>query len=195
MTQESPPAEITRLLDAAGRGDDAARGDLLNAIYEELHRLASAQMVGERDDHTLQPTALVHEVYLRLMAQAPPTWDNRAHFFGAAAEAMRRILIDHARARQAAKRGGDRRREPLDDLETAVSVEPERLLSIDAALSDFEKFDPEKAKIVRLRFFAGLSVEEIARVLDVSERTVKRRWRFAKAWLYRRLSESTHLPA
>ena len=108
---------------------------------------------------------------------------------------MRRILIDHARARQAAKRGGDRQREPIDDLEDAVSVESDRLLSIDAALADFEKFDPEKARIVRLRFFAGLSVEEIARALEVSERTVKRHWRFAKAWLYRRLSESTRSPA
>ena len=154
--------EITRILDAMAAGDPEAGARLFECIYDELHVLAAAQMRGERADHTLQPTALVHEAYVRLLGFQKTEWANRTQFFGAAAEVMRRILVDHARAHQAAKRGGGRAKAPLDSRAAAASSSPDELLAIDEALCALEEADPEKARIVKLRFFAGLSHEETA---------------------------------
>ena len=187
--------EVTRLLDAAGRGEPRAAEALLPLVYEELRRLARRQMSAERADHTLQPTALVHEAYARLAGAEERAgerglkWNGREHFFRAAAEAMRRILIDHARARLGPKRGGskDARRVPLDVLEAAEKADPEQLLALDDAISRLEEQDADAAAVVRLRFFAGMSVGEAARALGVSPRSVNREWTFARAWLSRAL--------
>lgn len=182
------PSEVTRLLDLAGGGAADAEAQLLALIYDELHALATAQMRRERNHHTLQATALVHEAYLRLMGDSATDWQSRAHFFGAAAQAMRRILVDYARRRQAQRRGGDAQREPLEDVVEANGLSTDELLSLDDALRTLESTDPRKAEIVRLRFFAGLTNEDVAAALDSSVRTVKREWRFARAWLYRAMS-------
>ena len=184
---EASPGEVTHILEEVGRGDPAARVRLMSLVYDELHKLASACMRGERKDHTLQPTALVHEAYLRLVGEREVRWQNRAHFFGAAAEVMRRILVDHARSRLAAKRGGDRAKLPLDDLVDWSDEQPENVIAIDEALEALEVHDAQKGQIVKLRFFAGLTAEEVAEVLEVSVRTVKRQWRYTKAWLYREI--------
>ena len=184
---EPSPGEVTHILEDVSRGDPAAQARLMSLVYDELHRLASACMRGERDDHTLQPTALVHEAYLRLIGESEARWQNRAHFFGAAAEVMRRILVDHARSRLAAKRGGDRAKLPLDEMVGWSEDQPENVIAIDEALKALEAYDAQKGQIVKLRFFAGLTMEEIAEVLDVSVRTVKRQWRYTKAWLYREI--------
>lgn len=181
------PQEVTRILDRCRDGDAAAADELLGLVYDELRRLAAGQMRGERVDHTLQATALAHEAYLRLLGEETVRWENRAHFFGAAAEVMRRILIDHARGRLAEKRGGGRERVPLDDASTSAEEDPEALLAIDEALRVFEREDPERAEIVKLRFFAGLTVEVIAELQGVTDRTIRRQWRYAKAWLYREM--------
>jgi len=175
--------DITRILNAVNDGRGAARIRLLDLIYHELHRLAGGLMRGERADHTLQPTALIHETYIRLLGSQSPNWANRAHFFGAAAEAMRRILIDHARERNAAKRGGGKVREEWDPTVSSDLGSPEELLDINDVLTEFEALEPRKATVVKLRFFAGMTFEEIAAVLDVSPITAKRDWRFARAWL------------
>jgi len=156
-------------------------------IYRELRQIASRQLAGERADHTLQPTALVHEAYMRLINQHSVDWQNRAHFFSIAAETMRRILVNHAVQRNAQKRGAGATRIELDE---AVSYYDQReldLVALDDALKSLAEFDPKQAKIVELRFFGGLTVEETASVLDVSESTVKREWRMAKSWLKTRL--------
>lgn len=184
---QEAPHEITRILDAMTAGDPEAGARLFESIYDELHVLAAAQMRGERADHTLQPTALVHEAYMRLLGFQNTKWANRTQFFGAAAEVMRRILVDHARAHQAAKRGGGRAKAPLDSRAAAASSSPDELLAIDEALCALEEADPEKARIVKLRFFAGLSHEETAAALNVSVATVKRKWRYARAWLHRHI--------
>jgi RNA polymerase sigma factor (TIGR02999 family) len=181
---------ITRMLDQVRAGEDDAVAALMELVYSELRSLASVQMAGERANHTLQPTALVHEAVLRLLGCEKPTWQNRAHFYGAAAEAMRRILVDHARARGAMKRGGDRSRIPLDDYLDPSQTAPNDLIRIDEALSRLSAFDERKGRIVQLRYFAGLSIEETADVLETSVRTVKREWRYAKAWLYREITRS-----
>ena len=178
---------ITTILGRVRHGDAVAVDELLNAVYLEFHRMASQQMARERTEHTLQPTALVHETYLRLLGDTPPNFENRKHFFGAASEAMRRILVDHARAHLAARRGGNWTCVGLPDAPAAEEVEAEEVLAVDAALERLTEFDERKGKLVRLRFFAGLTIEEAAEVLGISERTVKREWRFAKAWLYREL--------
>lgn len=188
-----PSTDVTRLLLRWSEGDADALGRLLPLIYGELRRIASNQLRRERPDHTLVPTALVHELYLRLVDQRRTTWENRAHFFGLAAQLMRRILVDHARAQHAEKRGGIVTRVSLDDALEGIQPEPRAsapaadVLAIDEALERLATIDQDQARIVELRFFAGLSVEETAHVLKRSPRTVKREWRLARAWLYRAL--------
>jgi RNA polymerase sigma factor (TIGR02999 family) len=166
-------------------GDRGVLDELLPLIYNELRRLASSYLRRERDGHTLQPTALVHEAYLRLVDQTSVNWKDRAHFLGVAAQMMRRILVDHARAREAEKRGGEFQKLSLDEnLDVPVGERDINLVALDDALSRLAEIDPQKSKVVELRFFGGLSVEETAEVLGVSAPTVKRQWRMAKAWLY-----------
>lgn len=185
--------DLSALLTRAGQGDARAAEDLFPLVYEQLRADAAQRMARERPDHTLQPTALVHEAYLRLAgpnaAAASTAWDGRGHFYAAAAEAMRRILIEHARARNRVKRGGEWRRVTLDSLDLAAeSVAVEEIVSVDAAIRRMEERDPRMARIVRLRFFAGLEVQEVAEVLGVSDRTVRREWAVARAWLFRALA-------
>jgi RNA polymerase sigma factor (TIGR02999 family) len=163
---------------------------LFPLVYDELRTLARAQLRNERPDHTLQPTALVHEAWLRLLGSSKPAWNDRPHFFRAAAEAMRRILIDHARKRTRDKRGGRQVRVELDDVHAAPADDQDRLLALDDAFRRLEKQDPGAADVVRLRFYAGLSVAETAHATGLSERTVKREWAFARAWLYQALSDT-----
>lgn len=185
----SSPEEVTRLLRAWRDGDAAALEALAPLVYAELRRLAEARMRRERPDHTLQATALVHEAFLRLTGSDAPAWEDRTHFFAVAARVMRRLLVDHARARGYAKRGGGVRRVSLDEA-VELSEEPgEDLLALDAALTRLAALDPRQHQVVELRFFGGLSVEETAEVLGVSAVTVKRDWRAARAWLYAELAE------
>jgi RNA polymerase sigma factor (TIGR02999 family) len=176
--------DVTRLLVRLTDGDRGVLDELLPVVYGELRKLASSYLRRERVGHTLQPTALVHEAYMRLVDQTQVQWQNRAHFFGVAAQMMRRILVDHARAHEAEKRGGEFQKLSLDE---NIDVSGERdvnLVALDDALNLLAEVDPQKMKIVELRFFGGLSVEETAEVLGVSAPTVKRQWRMAKAWLY-----------
>jgi len=177
-------SDVTRLLEAMNDGDPEAGDRLIPIVYDELRRLATAYMRRERGGHTLQPTTLVHEAYLKLVDQRSVLWQGRSHFFGIAAQAMRRILVDHARRRTASRRGGGRRDTLLDDY-PAPEENPLDLISLDVALEQLMRVDARQARTVELRFFGGLSVEETARVLGVSQVTVKRDWRHAKAWLYR----------
>jgi RNA polymerase sigma factor (TIGR02999 family) len=178
---------VTALLADWSRGDHTALDQLLPLVYIELRRIAARQLRSERGNHTLQPTALVHEVYLRLVDQRQVDWQDRAHFLGVAAQTMRRILVDHARRHHAKKRGGGGHYVSIDDaLELAASQEMP-LLALDEALRGLEGVDPELSRIVELRAFGGLSIEEAALVLKVSPSTVKRGWRTAKAWLNREL--------
>jgi len=185
-----PPNDMTTLLSAVERGGDLARTQLLDRVYVELRELASSHLRRERPDHTLQPTALVHEAYLKLIGQNELSFRSRAEFFGAAAQVMRRILVDHARRSQAAKRGGGRVRETLDTGSIAVDDRAGDLLEIDDALRKFADTDPERARIVELRFFGGLSNAEAGEILGVSTRSVERAWRVARAWLLRELGAS-----
>jgi RNA polymerase sigma factor (TIGR02999 family) len=179
--------EITRLLDAAGSGSSEALNELFPVIYEELRNLAAAQLARERPDHTLQTTALVHEVYVRLVGQRSAGWESRAQFFGVAAKAMRRILVDHARRRGAVKRGGARSRLPLDAVVLDFEERAADLVVLDGALTALADVDQRKAKVVELRFFGGLTGEQVAGVLNTSLATVNRDWKLAKAWLYGRV--------
>ena len=182
--------EVTRWLIAGSGGDAHALESLLPLVYEELHRQAVRFFNRERAGHTLQPTALVNEVYLRLINQHEVSWQNRAQFFGIAAQMMRRVLVSHARGRQAQKRGGAAEHIMLEE---GVAEAPQRdlnLLGLDDALSRLETMDPEKGRMVELRFFCGLSVEETAEVMGVSPRTIDRQWQTAKAWLHREISAS-----
>jgi RNA polymerase sigma factor (TIGR02999 family) len=162
--------------------------ELLPLVYDELRKLATARMAGQWETSTLQPTALVHEAWLRLNGTKEQTWENRAHFFAAAAEAMRRILIDHARRKHADKRRAGTQRVDLSQVDVAVQADDELLLRIDEALERLTAEDAEAAKLVKLRFFVGMDYEEAARALGISERTAKRHWTFARAWLFRELS-------
>ena len=183
-------SEVTQWLIAGSNGDAEALDHLLPLVYNELHRQAVRFFNRERAGHTLQPTALVNEVYLRLINQHDVNWQNRAQFFGIAAEMMRRILVSHARGRQAAKRGGAAQQITLDD---GVAAAPQRdinLLALDEALTRLEQLDPEKSRVVELRFFTGLSVGETAEVMGVSPRTIDRQWQTAKAWLYREIGKA-----
>jgi RNA polymerase sigma factor (TIGR02999 family) len=180
---------LTRLLGEAAGGDACAAGELLPLVYDSLKEIARQRMASERADHTLQPTALVHECYLRLFGDNSLRFAGRAQFFHAAAEAMRRILVDHARSRACAKRGGARRRVPVNLLDLAAEPAGEDVLAFDGALTVLEKESPSTAEVVRLRFFAGLSVAETAEALGVSTRSINREWAFARAWLYAALEE------
>lgn len=180
--------QVTRLLGEAERGSAHASEQLLPLIYAQLKELARHRMADERAGHTLQATALVHEAYLRLVGDREVRWSGRAQFFAAAAEAMRRILIDHARARGSAKRGGDLRRVPLSVVDLASADQLDEILAVDEAVSRLEKVAADVAAVVRLRFYAGLSVQEVADALDISPRTVERQWAFARAWLFRELN-------
>ena len=176
--------EVTRLLVRLTDGDRGVLDDLLPVVYGELRRLAASYLRKERVGHTLQPTALVHEAYMRLVDQTQVQWQNRAHFFGVAAQMMRRILVDHARGRQAEKRGGEYQKLSLDENIDVSGDRSAELVALDEALDRLAQLDPQKSRIVELRFFGGLSVEETAEVIGVSAPTVKRQWRMAKAWLY-----------
>ena len=181
--------EVTRILSNMGRDDPRAAAELLPLVYDELRKLADHRMRGERSDHTLQSTALVHEAYLRLVGNQEVQWASRAHFFHAAAEAMRRILIEHARAKSGPKRGGGRTRLPLDVLDLATEADPTQIVALDEAISRLEQEDADAARVVRLRFYAGLGVEEVAKAIGASPRTVKRDWAFARAFLIRELAD------
>ncbi|MGI9244117.1 MAG: ECF-type sigma factor [Verrucomicrobiales bacterium] len=184
--------EVTRILEAVEAGDTQAAEQLLPLVYNELRRIAANKMKAERAGHTLQPTALVHEAYLRLLGPDgnQPNWHSRGHFFVAAAEAMRRILIDSIRRKQAIKRGGDLDRTEWDEAQYETEVPADDILAVHEALGSLEKVHPELAKLVLLRYFAGMSIEETASSLDVSPSTVERQWRAARAWLQREISES-----
>ncbi len=205
MTQQPPQPprrpDVTVLLDRARRGDRQATNDLFPVVYEELRALAQRHLANERSGHTLQPTALVNEAYLRLIGPEQAPWENRAHFFGAAAQAIRRILTDHARAKASQKRGGDRQRVALDEVAEPTlgpGGGPESafrelggvdVIGLDDALTRLAGLDEQKARVVELRFFAGLTAEQTALALGISERTVAREWQFARAWLHRELSK------
>ena len=178
-------SEVTQILDAIGRGDPKAANELLPLVYEELRKLAAARMANEAAGHTLQPTALVHEAWLRLAGNdANAQFANRAHFFAAAAEAMRRILIERARRKGAGKRGGNWQRIDLDKVEIAAEADDDTLLLVNEALEKLAKEDANAAEIAKLRFFGGLTLEEAAQVLGVTERTANRYWAFARVWLF-----------
>jgi RNA polymerase sigma-70 factor, ECF subfamily len=181
---------VTRWLVAGTAGDARALEALLPLVYDELRRQAVRFFSRERAGHTLQPTALVNEVYLRLINQHEVNWQNRAQFFGIAAEMMRRILVSHARGRQAAKRGGAAQQITLEDGVVAAPQRDINLLALDDALTRLEQLDPQKSRMVELRFFTGLSVEETAQVMGVSPRTIDRQWQTAKAWLYREIGQA-----
>jgi len=182
------PKEVTQLLIDWSNGDQAALDQLIPLVYDELRRLARSYMRRERPGHTLQTSALMHEAYLRLVDQRNVQWQNRAHFFGVAAQLMRRILVDHARSRSRAKRGGKAQIVSLAEPST-ISAELSEVIAVDQALNGLAELDARKSRIVEMKFFGGLTNEEIAEVLSVTTRTVEREWRKAKAWLYRAISE------
>jgi RNA polymerase sigma factor (TIGR02999 family) len=182
-------SDVTEILRSIEKGDSQAAEELLPIVYQELRRLAASKMRGEREAHTLEPTALVHEAYLRLVDQQQPQhWQSRQHFFGAAAEAMRRILIERARQRQSQKRGGELKRQPLDSGTMATPESSTDLLALDEALTRLEQHDAQAAQLVKLRYFSGLTNVQAAELLDLSPRSADRLWAYAKAWLYRELS-------
>jgi RNA polymerase sigma factor (TIGR02999 family) len=189
---ESLPGETTRLLAQWRAGDQAAFERLLPIVYEELRRLASSYMRGERPDHLLQTTALVHEAYLRLIDQQDANYETRNHFFAVAAQVMRHVLVDYARTRSRAKRGGGVPTVPLEDVAVISPERADELIAVDSVLESLMAFDLRKGRIFELRHFAGLSVDEAAQVLKVSPATVARDWRLAKAWLRRAMSSEVH---
>lgn len=188
-----PPRNVTQMLANWRNGDSTALNELLPVIYDELRQLAAGYLRRESAGHTLQATALVNEAYLRLVDQAQVNWQNRAHFFGAAANLMRQILIQHARAKHAEKRGGDAQKLYLDEVsglaDHLVKEQNLDLLALDDALNQLATIAPQQSRVVELRFFAGLSIEETAEALGVSPATIKREWNMAKAWLHRELSK------
>ncbi|HWD21105.1 MAG TPA: sigma-70 family RNA polymerase sigma factor [Verrucomicrobiae bacterium] len=179
--------EITQLLQRLDAGDPRSAEELLPLVYEELRKLAASKMAREAPGQTLQPTALVHEAWLRVAGGTAPAFHGRAHFFGAAAEAMRRILIDRARRKSAQKHGGGQARVEMDDWEIAGPAPDEQLLALDEALGKFAMLEPRKAELVKLRFFAGLTTEQAADALGISEPTAKRWWAYARAWLWEQI--------
>jgi RNA polymerase sigma factor (TIGR02999 family) len=176
--------DVTRILSAIERGDAKATDELLPLVYEELRLLAAQKLSREAPGQTLQATALVHEAYIRLVGDGSDRWDGRGHFFAAAAEAMRRILVENARRKQSSKRGGERRRLDLADVDVPCRMPPEELIVLDEALCRLASEDPLKAQLVGLRFFAGLTIDQAAEVLEISRATAIRHWSFARAWLY-----------
>jgi RNA polymerase sigma factor (TIGR02999 family) len=181
-------SDATKILEAAQSGDPAAADQLLPLVYAELRRLAAVKMAEQPEGHTLQPTALVHEAYLRLIGGEDKQWQNSRHFLAAAAEAMRHILVDTARRKRRLKRGGDWQRLDLDHLELATDAQPEVLLEVHEALEEFSRYHAEKAELVKLRFFGGLTLPAAAEAMGWSLATAKRHWAFARAWLFRRIA-------
>ena len=179
--------DLTCVLDRAQQGDPKAAGELLPLVYDELRKLAAARMAQEAPGQTLQPTALVHEAWLRLVGNEKQKWDVRAHFFGAAAKAMRRILVERARRRQRMRHGGDQEKVELEGVEISAAVEDEKLLQVSEALGELETADPAEAQVVKMKFFKGMKAEEIADALAISEKTVQRHWAHAKVWLFQRI--------
>jgi RNA polymerase sigma-70 factor, ECF subfamily len=187
---DGSPNEVTQLLVAWSDGDEAARDRLMPLVYDELHRLAHQYMRRERRGHTMQTSALVNEAYLRLVGQNRTHWQSRAHFFGIAARLMRQILVDEARRRSYAKRGGGAVRVTFDETKTLVQEQSANVMDLDEALNTLEQIDSRKSQIVELRFFGGMSIEETAEALKVSPGTVMREWTFARAWLRNEMSRS-----
>jgi len=180
-------SDVTRILNAIGGGDSKAAQDLLPLVYEELRKLAAHKMANEAPGQTLQPTALVHEAWLRLVGTENPQFEGRGHFFAAAAEEMRRILIDRARQKLSLKRGAGAARVNLEDLEVASAADDDTLLAVDEALTKLAREDPDSAEFIKLRFFAGMTNDEAAQALGIPERTARRHWSFARAWLFREI--------
>jgi RNA polymerase sigma factor (TIGR02999 family) len=186
-------SDVTSLLSAISKGDPQAAADLLPLVYDELRRLAAVRLADEPSGNTLQPTALVHEAYLRLVgAPDGDHWNHRGHFFAACAEAIRRILVEHARRKKRHKHGGERRRLSLEAVESLVQTPSEDLPALDEALTRLTAHDPIKAEVVKLRFFAGLTMPEIAQTLGLSLATVERYWTYARLWLYAELTDDDH---
>ena len=183
-------SEVTRILTAIEEGNPKASEELLPLVYNELRRMAAHKMSAEPAGHTLQPTALVHEAWLKLVDSPAQSWQNRAHFFGAAAEAMRRILIARARRKQTQRRGAGAAHLALDELEIARPVPDEQLLALNEALDRFAALEPQQAELVKLRYFVGVKIEEAAEVLGISQATAKRWWTYARAWLFHEISAS-----
>jgi len=183
-SSKSAPGDVTRILEAAQQGDPHAADQLLPLVYEELRKLAASKMAHERPDQTLQPTALVHEAWLRLAGNERQKWNGRAHFFGAAAEAMRRILIENARRKAAARHGGGEGRLDINQIEIATAAPDDELLAVSDALESLAAQEPQMAELVKLRYFVGLTTEDAAEVLGISVRTAERWWSYSRAWLY-----------
>jgi RNA polymerase sigma factor (TIGR02999 family) len=201
MAGDREAYSVSAMLTSSAPSSPKTSARLLELVYDQLHRLAKHRMASESKGHTLQATALVHEAYARLVGNAEIAWQGKAHFFAVAAEAMRRILVDHARAKGRLKRGGDRgsggtrRRVPLAVLDLAAAEEPEEILAVDKAFGRLQEMDPDLARVVQLRFFAGLTEQETAQAMGVSERTIRRDWTVARAWLRRWLDEHAGAPA
>jgi len=176
--------DITQILNAAGQSEALAANELLSLVYEELRRVAAAKMAQEAPSQTLQATALVHEAWLRLTGDRRRHWNDRTHFFAAAAEAMRRILVDNARRKRAARHGGGQQRVAMPEIASPLMDTDDKVLAVDEALEKFAALDPQKAELVKLRYFVGMTLEEAAEALGISERTAKRYWAFARAWLH-----------
>lgn len=187
--ESTSQAPITSLLTRAAAGDADAANELLSVVYSQLKAIAQRRMSGEEPGHTLQATALVHEAFLRLAGARHVPWQNRAHFYAAAAEAMRRVLLDHAKSGKRQKRGGNLRRAPLNVAELAADDDSDQILALESALCRLENQNPEAAQVVRLRFYAGLSVDQTAETVGISPRTVDRRWKYARAWLFKELAD------
>src|SRR5262245_7580430 len=185
----TPPSEITQLLRKWSEGDRAALDQLMPIVYQELRKLANSYLRGERSDHTLQPTALINEAYIRLVKQDFPEWQSRKHFYGVAAQLMRQILVEHARARATAKRGDGAQKLSLDEAPVFSQERAADLVALDDALTALARFDERKARVVELRYFGGFSVEEVANALDISVATVGREIRMAQAWLHREMTK------
>jgi RNA polymerase sigma-70 factor, ECF subfamily len=188
MASPAAPRDVTQLLAAWSHGDESALGELVPIIYDELRRLAKLYMGRERAGHSLQTTALVHEAYLKLIAQKSTNWQNRTHFFAASAQSMRRILVDMARARKRQRRGGGAEVLSLEEGFIFTPARASELVALDDALTELERLDARKSRVVELRFFAGLTVDEVADILKISPQTVLREWNRARAWLYSQLS-------
>ena len=180
-------SDVTRILQSIEAGDPKAAEELLPLVYQELRRLAAYRMANEPPGQTLQPTALVHEAWLRLVGNENVKWNGRAHFFGAAAEAMRRILIDNARRKKALRHGGGQQRLDIQDLELSAPASDNELLALNEALEKFAARDPQKAELVKLRYFGGLTIQQAAAALEISEPMAKRHWTYARAWLFREI--------
>lgn len=187
MLRCDPNAEVTRILSAIGQGDQQASTELLPLVYAELRRLAAQKMAGEAPGHTLQPTALVHEAWLRLAGATRQSWENRAHFFGAAAEAMRRILVEHARRKHSRKRGRGAVHEVLEEATIVLNAPPDELLAVHEALDALARQDPPAAELVKLRYFVGMTMDEAAAAMGMAKRTAEDLWTYARVWLHREI--------